>query len=202
MAFKLQEVALRLNGTTPLLLHNVQLANPLNEWSKQISDLTSRKKAKSISEEEFASDKARLQFLGGLYWDDEIGVYMPGFNVFRSIMEGGTMSRLGTKIEQAVVEYTDKAKIEPWSDKYSDGDAIFADGHYLTTFVKIGTSTVLGTRPQFIEWAIDMTFSLDADVLHRDDFVACAEAAGRFKGLGDGRKKGYGKGRYTVEVLS
>ena len=32
-------------------------------------------------------------------------------------------------------------------------------------------------------------------------FVECAETAGRVKGIGDGRLKGYRHGRYAVEVV-
>jgi hypothetical protein len=48
---------------------------------------------------------------------------------------------------------------------------------------------------------LEISFTIDASMIAADEFVLCAEAAGRFKGLGDGRLKGYGKGRYGVTRL-
>lgn len=194
----LTEATFRLTGVTPLLMHNVQMADPLNKWAKAVRELTARKK--TMTEEEFAAEKARLQFLGGLYWNDEIGLHIPGYNVFKSFVEGGRMSKDGTKIEQAVVLYTQYCKVDPWTDKFDDAEKLYKAGHYFTTLVKINASTVPGTRPQFTEWSLDIDLTVDETIIDVKSLLACAETAGKFKGLGDGRLKGYGRGRYNVEV--
>ena len=56
------------------------------------------------------------------------------------------------------------------------------------------------TRPQFTEWSLDIDLIVDETIIDVKALLGCAEAAGRFKGLGDGRLKGYNKGRYNVEV--
>ena len=43
------------------------------------------------------------------------------------------MSKDGTKIEQAVVDYTQFCKVNPYTDQFDDGEAVYAAGHYLTT---------------------------------------------------------------------
>ena len=197
-AVVLTEVGLKLDGITPLLQHHGRLADPLNEYSKAISEVNSKIRSKSITVEEHAAQKARLQFLGGVYFDPEFGLYEPGYNVLRSIMEGGTIYRLKTKIGEAVLTYPDKVAIEPYTKKFDDAEEIYKAGHFLTTLVRIGTSRVMATRPLFSEWSISIEFTIDESLITADNFVMCAEAAGRFKGLGDGRLKGYGMGRFAV----
>ncbi len=195
----LTEATFRLTGRTPLLMHNVRLADPLNEYAKAVSNLTARKK--SLTDVEFAAEKARLQFLGGLYWDDEFGLHLPGYNVFRCFVEGARMSKNGIKLEQGIVDYTPKCAVEPHTDKYDDAEKIMADGHYFTTMVKIGQSTVPSTRPQFIQWALEINFTFDTTIVDEPILVAAGEAAGRFRGLGDGRLKGYGRGRFDCDLV-
>ena len=49
----LTEATFRLTGATPLLMHNVQMADPLNQWAKAVRELTARKK--NMTDEEFAA---------------------------------------------------------------------------------------------------------------------------------------------------
>lgn len=193
----ISEARFRLTGVTPLLMHNVQMADPLNEWARQVSALTARKK--NITPEEFAEEKARLQFLGGLYWDDKFGLHIPGYNVFRCFVEGGRMSKLGTKLEQGILQQTLLCALDPWTTNYDEAEKLFKDGHHLTTLVKIGQSTVPSTRPQFIDWSLEVDFTFDDSIVDAPMLLSCGEAAGRFKGLGDGRLKGYGKGRFDCQ---
>jgi hypothetical protein len=198
---QLSEATFHLEGLTPLLMHNVQMADPLNEYARAVSDLTKRRK--SLTPEEFAAEKAKYQFTGSLYWNAEVGLHMPGYNVFRCFVEGARMSKNGVTLEQGIVEYTPYCAIDPWTEKYDDADAVFADGHYLTTLVKpTPASTVPSTRPQFTSWALDVTFAYDDSMLDDAMLLASGQAAGRFKGLGDGRLKGYGKGRFAVTQVS
>lgn len=202
---KPEEITVRLEGATPLLMHNVRMADPLNEYAVALRDITAKSKGRNatITQEEFAEQKSWLQFVGSLYWDDEIGVAMPGRNVLRSFIDGGAKMTLGTKLAEATISYDWNCRIDPWSDKFDSAEDIFAAGHRHVVMVKIpgSGSQVQSTRPRFDQWSITFTATIDTTVLTADDYVRCAESAGRFSGIGDGRKKGYGMGRYTVTRL-
>lgn len=201
---KAHQVDLRITGSTPLLMHNPRLADKLDEYTKAITEVTDGSKGKNprLAPEEASAMKSRLQFLGGLYWDPTAGVHLPGYNVFRSIYEGASaLGRLGTKYDAAVIDYTDLCPIEPYAAKYDDPEAVFTDGHFLRTNVKIGQSMVMSTRPMFTQWETTFMAVIDTESLGVDQFVAAATLAGRTKGVGDGRTKGYRKGRYDVEVI-
>ena len=143
-------VTLRLTGLTPLLLHNGEGADQLNPFQREIKNLTDRMKAKTISTEDAEEQKSWLQFQAALYWDKEMGLYFPGGNVFRSIMEGGSaLGKLGTKVDAAVVDMDDQCAIEPYTSRYDDPRAIYDAGLIHRVPVAVGRSKVVSTRPRF-----------------------------------------------------
>jgi len=71
-------------GARPLLLHNEQLASPLNPYSKRLAELTAVLK----KTEEQLWQIARLQFEGGLYFDKEIGPYVPANMLRKCLIKG------------------------------------------------------------------------------------------------------------------
>lgn len=197
-------VNLRLEGLTPLLMHNVRLADKLDEYSLAITEITNRMKANTISDEEGEAEKSRLQFLGALYWDEDHGLHLPGHNIFRSFYEGASaLGRKGTTLDAAVVEFDDYPAVQPYTARYDDPEVLFKEGHFHRTNVKIPSSrsTVLSTRPMFSPWTVEIEFAVKVDVMPIEDFVAAAVLAGSMKGVGDGRLKGYRKGRYAVSVI-
>lgn len=196
-------IAFDIAGASPLLMHNVQLADPLNPYARQLKELNNRKK--SLTVEEHAESMAAIEFEGGLYWDDEMGPYLPGFNLFKSIIEGGRMLKLGTAIDQAIVDYSERCRL-----LYSGGSRemaaikttadLRAAGYESRVPVKVGTAMVMRTRPQFPIWGCGIVLTYDPGIITADQLVEAANAAGAYKGVGDGRLKGYGKGRYTVKI--
>lgn len=195
-----QEVTLRITGRTPLLMHNIRLANPLDPIARAMKAVNSSKKQLTV--EEHAEQMAALEFEGGLYWDDDLGVYLPGYNVFKSIVEGGRMSKNGTAITQAVLDYTEKCPVLYPGKRHKTIKSLWESGEYYSTVaVKVGTAKVMRTRPQFVSWETDFTAVIDTTILTKEAFVASAEMAGLYKGVGDGRTNGYGKGRFDVTVV-
>jgi hypothetical protein len=173
----------------------------LDEYTVAIAEVTTKAKANVISDEESEAEKSRLQFLGGLYWDDD-GLHMPGRNVFQSLYEGAKTKRLGPKFDSAVIEFSDRCPIEPYSSRYTDAERMFRDGHFHRTRVRFsGRSTVTSTRPRFSPWTIECEFAVRTDVIPPEQFLEVATVSGATKGIGDGRLKGYRMGRYAVEVV-
>ena len=59
---------LRLTGITPLMLHNIRLADPDDPVVRQISELTAKKKSMTEADR---LQVAWLKFVGGLYHDGQ-----------------------------------------------------------------------------------------------------------------------------------
>src|SRR5215469_3561807 len=85
-------VKLRLDGVTPLMMHNVRLADPDEPIVRQISDLTAKKSAMTDAER---LEVARLKFLGGMYYDQQSGPYLPAANIFASLIAAARKTRKG-----------------------------------------------------------------------------------------------------------
>jgi hypothetical protein len=48
---------------------------------------------------------------------------------------------------------------------------------------------------------INFSLTFDPELISRQEVLLSAVAAGKYKGIGDGRTKGFRRGRYSVEVL-
>ena len=74
MKMDIATVNVRIEGHQPLIFHNSQLANPLNKWAKAMKDVTSKRKKTDAD----LLELQRLEFMGGIYYDEAVGVYLPG----------------------------------------------------------------------------------------------------------------------------
>lgn len=185
-------VTTRLIGRTPLLQHNIQLANPDNPWAKKISAVTAKRK----KTEEDRQEISRLEFQGSLYVDNGI-VVVPTTNIRKCYQEAAKISKRGKDVARAVnaLELTTPLVYEgPQTVEGLVADQEFFD----LTMVGVGTKRVLRTRPIFRTWALSCDWELITAAMDYEDFVGIATLAGTIEGLGDNRTGGYG--RFDVEV--
>jgi hypothetical protein len=178
-------------GTAPLLMHNVRLADDQNPYTRAISKLTA-KRSKKTEEDKLEID--RLSFAGGLYFDEEIGPYLPAENIFRCLMEAGSLTRSGKKIERGLIfdgtrarlEYDGPRDVESlWGD---DGDSPFVDRR----MVAVQRQRIPRVRPIFPNWSASIGVEIDGQVLDPEEFEDIVAKAGKLIGLGDYRRF-YGK---------
>lgn len=185
-------VVTRLVGTSPLLQHNIQLANPDNEWAKRISGITAKRK----KTEEDRQAISRIEFQGSLY-TDEGKIVVPTTNVRKCFQETAKITKQGRQIIRAVNAINLNAPLIYDGPQTVDG--LVADqSFYDTTMVGVGTKRVLRTRPIFRTWALSVEWELVTEAMDYDDFVKVVELAGTIEGLGDNRTGGYG--RFIAEV--
>lgn len=181
---------LTMTGTTALIMHNVQTADPLNPYAKEIAKITAKKKNKTEADD---LELSRIKFVAGLYFEPPSGPYLPAANVFRCLIEAGAMTREGKKIERGVVFLSDRAPLV--YDGPRDLEGLWGDG--TTRFVdrrlaNINRQRVPITRPIFPQWAAQFDVEVDAEVLNPDAFADIVAKAGRAVGVGDYRRF-YGK---------
>lgn len=186
------KIRIDLEGTSPMLQHNIQLADPLNPIARQMK-LISKKRTKTDDDFE---ELARLEFLGGLYINADLGPYVKGVAIEKSFVEGGRISKQGKSIERGLF-ITDvevpllykgpRTAEELWEDvNFRDVQA-----------VRVGQSRVMRTRPIFRNWSLSADAELLTDVLNLDTFESLATDAGLMVGLGDNRPR---NGRFSVQV--
>ncbi|WP_133116297.1 hypothetical protein [Amycolatopsis antarctica] len=178
-------------GTAPLLMHNVRLADDQDPYVKAIKKLTA-KKTKKTDDDKMEID--RLSFAGGMYHDDDLGPYLPAENIFRCLMEAGSLTRSGKKIERGVIFDGTRARLNYdgprdletlWGD---DGASPFVDRR----MVAVQRQRIPRVRPIFPDWSATIGVEIDPQVIDFDEFEDIVAKAGRLIGIGDYRRF-YGK---------
>jgi hypothetical protein len=188
----MSRVITKLTGTRPLLLHNVQLADPDNRWARQIAQITKKRK-KTEEDRKLISD---LEWEGGLYIHNGV-ISMPTANVLRAFVETAKIGKQGKTITRALTPtelsvpliYSGPQDLEELKSKLEFRDQ---------AMVRVGTQRVLRTRPIFRSWGVFLEWELLTEVLDLSDFERIVIQAGRVEGLGDNRTNGYG--RFAAEV--
>lgn len=191
------EVRLTAIGTRPLLLHNVQLASPLNSFSKKLKALNS--KLKKTDEDRLLI--AQTEWEGSFYFDDQIGPYLPGPNVFACLIEGARLTKAGRKVERGVMVTDLMCPLiykgpRTLAKLWANGESDFVD---MRTVV-VQRNKIDRCRPIFRDWSIETTALLDTKVIELDEFEDVARNAGEFCGLGDYRRS-YGRFSSKIEVV-
>lgn len=189
-------VRVGIKGSKPILLHNGQLTDPLNDVVLRIKEITGKKKgARDGQASEEA--KARLEFEGGLYLNPDGDVCIPGENIAACIKQGATMRKKGEAIKRCVRIYDEWRLIYEGMERH-DGLtceakqqallATYEDFSYRKRIVNsgIGRGSIMRTRPMFKRWSLgfEMTVTLGADIDH-SDVKSALEVAGMLYGLGD-----------------
>lgn len=185
-----------LTGTAPLLMHNSQLADPLNPLVKEKKKVSSKRTKTDDDHEEMA----RLEYLGGLYLIPGVGPYLPGQNVERALLDAARISKQGKKIERGVFIQTNENPIAYKGPR--DAEGLWADTNFrLMASVKQQTARIMRCRPMFREWTCAAEGVLDPAVIDLADLVAIANTAGQMIGIGDWRPR-YGRFAVSVERLA
>jgi hypothetical protein len=180
-----------LTGTSPLLMHNSRLSNPLDPATKALKKVTGKRNKTDDDHEQIA----RLEFAGSLYLDPDIGPYIPGENISRCLVDGAKLTKMGVKVTRGVFISTD---VNPLSyDGPRSDEGLWQAGYRHMASVKIGTSRTMRCRPWFPEWCVQADGVLDPSVLELDDIASIADNAGSLIGLGDWRPR---FGRFAAVV--
>ena len=168
---------LKITGTAPLMMHADTFANPLHPATKAHKELTSiRKKSDEVHEA-----IAKSEFIGGCYWSEDVGFYIPGANLDATFLAGAKLSRLGTHWKRGALVVTDKAKLifdGPKNPEKLLEVADFVD----CRGVKVGAAKIMRYRPVFRDWAVEADVAINTDVLNINEAKKSIEDAGALIG--------------------
>lgn len=188
-------------GTSPLLMHNIQMANPLNPFTREMKRLRDEKKKVKKDEDAellIMEQMSDVEFFGGLYLDPADtakGPCLPALSLRGCAIEGGRLSREGKTVERAVgcVSATDMFRVEydgPRDPKVLATLPAFRD----MRMVDIQGSKVLRTRPVFNEWSVNgARLWFDATLASAERIEEFVSTAGQACGVGDARSLRYGR---------
>jgi hypothetical protein len=177
-------ISFKIEGISPLLMHNGQLANPLNPLVKQMKSLTGQRK----KTDEVHAELSRLEFRAGLYLSPSGQVEIPSEVLESCLIEGAKKSKLGKQFKSAIaimqnspLDYGEQLTVDELWERNEE----FAD----VRGVKVGTSRIMRTRPIFRTWGLEFEVSFNADLVNPEQIMLAVDDAGAQVGLCDYRPK-------------
>lgn len=190
---------IRLEGTTPLVLHNNQCVNPLNPLKKKIAAITSKAKRKTEADH---LQLYKLEFQAGLYINDRLGPYVPAQNIRATLINGARKQKDGKQFESglyvpedAPIQYEGPRDLQGLLDRGCHEEG----GFMWTTVVGNQRASIMRTRPRFDDWAIEFDAICVNSLISRDMLEGALYAAQVQVGICDGRS--IGMGRFDARIL-
>lgn len=191
----MKKLKVTFKGITPLLMHSCKCVNPLHPISREMKKYTS-KKNKTEDDLAMISD---LEWESGLYYDDEVGIYIPNENIEAAIIDGAKAIKKGKDIQKYcnVIEFC--VPLDYGTKKTKDEikpDMSFRD----VRAVNVQRAKVIRTRPRFNKWGITFTLAYDETKIDLDIITSAIEYGGNYVGICDDRPK-YGRYSAVIEEL-
>jgi hypothetical protein len=187
-----QSLRFRLISAVPLLCHNGQLANPLNEIARQMKQMSGKRQKTDADLEALA----RLEWYGGLYLDDDQQPCLPGEVLEAAFVQAARRQKRGTQAQAGIIcpanyplEYDGPSKL----------DELWQRPEFrLTVPARVKNNRVMRTRPRFPTWMATIEVQHDASLLNANQVREIVWRTGSEIGVGDWRPR---YGRFEVEDL-
>lgn len=187
-------VSFEITGVTPLMMHNEQLANPMNETVREIQKI-SKKRSKTLADYQ---ELAYLEFIGGIYHDD-VKPFIPDRCVEACIRDAAKTMRLGKSVERGItIVGSQFGQVDLIYSGPKSKDELWKKGFYDQRTVKVGQARVLRTRPIFRNWSSKFDVQFNDEYFETDKIIDIVNLAGRSYGLCEYRPK---YGRFTAKVV-
>lgn len=185
----MKTIKVHFEGTNGLMLNNPQTVNPLNNYSKALKELTSKRTKTDEDQEEIL----KLKFLASAYIDSNGKYIIPCNMIMRCLQEAAKENKLGKKfersvfvLEDAMLDFKDK-NLSPL-ELYNLPDSPYID----IRPVGIMKAKVITARMIIPEWSLDTEITFDENVLNQSEIFYTLNVAGLRYGIGTYRQC-YGK---------
>jgi hypothetical protein len=187
-----QTLSFRLISAAPLLCHNGQLADPLNDFARQMKKISAKRNKTDTDLEELA----RLEWYGGLYLDGGQTPCLPGEMLEAAFVEAAKRQRRGKQAQAGILcpsnyllEYDGPSNLEELWQRPE---------FRLTVGVRVKNNRVMRTRPRFSTWRATIEVQYDDALLNANEVREIVRRTGSEIGFGDWRPR---FGRFQVEDL-
>lgn len=187
----------KLTGNAPILMHADTLANPLDPLKKELAVYTSKRKKTDEDHEEIA----RLEWLGGMYFDEKIGPYIPARMIKAALIGAAKKTKEGPKIRSGVIVTIDKNKLV--YDGPRTTEAMWKTRKFTDIrSVVVQRARLMRCRPVFYDWSCEFELIFDENVVDKSDILRLLDTAGTMIGIGDFRPECGGDfGRFSSEEV-
>src|SRR5262245_35642427 len=189
----METLKLKFVGDGDLLMHSDRGMNLFDDLTKQFKALVGKRKK---TDEDYEAI-ARTEWELGLYFDEDIGPYIPAINIEGCIRDGGKMEKRGEDVKRASQVLGDKIELQYKGPRTIAG--LWKEKFYDIRTVGNQQNKVMRCRPKFRGWSIEVPIAFDPAIFNVDDLIRCAQLGGRYCGLCDYTPR---FGRFTVEKIN
>ena len=190
----MKQIKVKLTGISPLLMHSDAGANKLDPRVKAHKALTSKKKK---TEDDDAAI-AKSEYLLGMYWDKDIGPFLPTQNIRATMIEGARVNKRGKDVASGSIILEPRTALAYKGPR--DPEQLFSRPEFVDSRgVVVQRQRIMRYRPRFNDWACEVEIHFDPEKIDEADLMVSLENAGKYVGLGDFRPAKNGTfGRFEV----
>lgn len=190
---------INVTGIGTLLLNNPQTVDRFNKYARRMAAINAKKARRT--DDDFL-ELRELEIRSKLYFDDDLGVYVPGSWMMESLaVNGFRVAKLSREVVRGslfVAEpklkltYANMSKVKKIEDIVMNPEF-----HWLANLPQKQVR-VMNAFPKFQEWSFSATIEFDDKMIDPGSLTAVAQHAAKYGGFGDFRPT---FGRAVAEVI-
>lgn len=194
----IRQINISVSGVNPLLQNNPQTVDRFNPYTRTMAKINAKKTRRT---DEDYRDLQNLEVRAKIFWDDDIGIYVPSSWLMAAI---ASTSFKKAKVSKADVrgsvfatedriplKYRDQAKVKTPDDIVGNPD------FRINLTLKQGQVRVVKAAPIFHQWSFKTALEFDDNLIDAESLQDIIKHAAMYGGFGDFRPT---FGRATAEV--
>lgn len=185
----MKALSVTFNGIAPLICHNGQTANPLNEYSQAIAKITAKRKKTPADLEEIA----KLEFLASLYLHE--GKPCLPARLLKAVIasKGGAAGKERRRKDATAGMWVEEPALIEYEGP-TDSEEMWEDGRFTFTVpVVVSQSKIIRTRVMFpLPWSVSVTYHYNDRLVDERDMKRWLKIAGEEVGIAEWRPE-YGR---------
>lgn len=195
----IQQARIIVTGIAPLLQNNPQTVDPFNHFAKAKKAITNKRTAKTDDD---LIELGNLETESKIYFDDEIGVYVPATWITEAIIcTGFSVAKIGRAKMRGGLFATDpkiKLRYRGMNKVKTITDVVMNTEFRHRMLLKQGQVRVPKDAPIFHDWSFETMVEFDDTVVDLGSLRRIVERSAKYGGFGDFRPT---FGRADAEVL-
>lgn len=183
----MKELNCKVIGRGLLVMNNPQVADPLNAGAKELKVINAKRK----KTDDDLILLSQLSVKWGVYWDNNIGIYVPSRWIF-GLLTGTSykLAKVSKKdIRTSIFIDDDKFKLKYAGSKTVKGlaDIVNNEMYHHRQVLKQGQVMVAKTRPIFKEWSFAFSLIFDDSMIDESTVKQILAYGFKYGGIGDFR---------------
>lgn len=195
----IQQARIVVTGISPLLQNCPQCVDPFNQYAKAKKAITNKRTAKTDDD---LLELGNLETESKLYFDEEIGVYIPATWITEAIIcTGFSVAKIGRAKMRGGLFATEpkvKLKYRGMNKVKTITDVVMNSEFRHRMLLKQGQVRVPKDAPIFHDWSFETAVEFDDTVVDMGSLRRIVERSAKYGGFGDFRPT---FGRANAEVL-